>query len=191
MRLIYMVAGLLFAAAAAHGGQLYKWVDAAGNVHYSDQLPPKDARNAERKRLGDKPPEAGVPYALQEAQRKFPVTLYTSTDCGEACKAASAYLSKRGIPHDVKDAREPTQGAELLKLTGGKLEVPVLTVGPDALRGFEAGAWGRALDVAGYPSSSVMPKDAKLARQVEGKAPAAAPKAAPGEAATSGEGATN
>jgi glutaredoxin len=152
------LAALLLAATFGHAAQLYRWVDKDGRVHYTDQPPPREARSAERKRLGDRPGTQNLPYALQEAARNIPVTVYTASDCGDACKQGAAYLAKRGIPHTEKDARDPATADALMKLTGGKLEVPVMTVGSNVLRGYEAGAWGRALDAAGYPSSAVLPR---------------------------------
>jgi hypothetical protein len=157
MSRIASLAALLLTVSLAQAAQLYRWVDADGRVHYTDQPPPREARSAERKRLGDRPGTQGLPFALQEAVRKFPVVVYSSPECGDACKQGSAYLSKRGVPHTEKDARDPATGDALMKLTGGKLEVPVMTVGSSVLRGYEEGAWGRALDAAGYPSSAVLP----------------------------------
>jgi glutaredoxin len=159
MRLIPIAAILLCAAGLAHAAQLYKWVDADGKVHYTDQPPPADARSAERKRLGDKPGTQGLPYALQQAMRKFPVTLYTAAECGDPCKKASAYLGKRGIPFGTKDAGDEEVAKAMTALTG-KRELPVMTVGTTTLSGFEPGAWGQALDAAGYPSSAVLPTGA-------------------------------
>ena len=178
MRLIPLAAALMLAAGAAHAGQLYKWVDRDGQVNYTDQPPPPEARSAERKRLGDTPGTQGVPFALQEAMRKFPVVMYTATDCGDGCKQASAYLAKRGIPHDERDARDAAAAEKLSALTGGKLEVPVMTVGSNVVRGYEEGAWARALDAAGYPSSAVVANAKQLAAKPQ---PAAAPAPAGGE----------
>jgi glutaredoxin len=172
MRLIPLAAALMLAAGAAHAGQLYKWVDRDGQVHYTDQPPPPEARSAERKRLGDKPGTQGVPFALQEAMRKFPVVMYTASGCGDGCKQASAYLAKRGIPHEELDARDEAAAEKLSALTGGKLEVPVMTVGSTTvLRGYEEGAWALALDAAGYPRSRVLPPGLDAARQVAAKRP--------------------
>jgi glutaredoxin len=171
MRLIPLAAAVMLAVGAAQAGQLYKWVDRDGRVHYTDQPPPPDARTAERKRLGDKPGAQGVPFSLQEAMRKFPVVVYTASECGDACKQASAYLAKRGIPHDARDARDPAAAEALSALTGGKLEVPVMTVGSSSVvRGYEEGAWARALDAAGYPRSSVLLPGADP-KQVAAKSP--------------------
>jgi hypothetical protein len=35
---------LLACLSLSHAGKLYKWVDAEGNVHFSDQVPPEDAK---------------------------------------------------------------------------------------------------------------------------------------------------
>jgi len=45
----HWIAGVvaLTAALPALGGQMYKWTDAEGKVHYSDQQPPNDARKQE------------------------------------------------------------------------------------------------------------------------------------------------
>jgi glutaredoxin len=178
MRLIAFAAALLLASGAVGAGQLYKWVDADGKVHYTDQRPPPDARKAERKKLGDQPGTQGLPYSLQQAMRQFPVTVYTASDCGDACKQASAYLSKRGIPHTSRDARDPATAEALMALTGGKLEVPVMTVGSNTVRGYEEGAWGRALDAAGYPRSAVLPAGTKL-QQAAAKPPVGEPQNSP------------
>lgn len=57
---------LLCAAASAYAveGQVYKWTDAAGIVHYSDAPPPKDAQNVQTVRVtgGDRP--HAVPAAV-------------------------------------------------------------------------------------------------------------------------------
>jgi glutaredoxin len=153
---------------------LYKWTDADGKVHYTDQPPPAEAKTTERKRFGDKPTAATLPYTVADAVRKFPVKLYTAAQCGDACKQAIAYLAKRGVPYDTLDAADPKVQESLGKLTGGKLEVPVMTIGTDVVRGYEEGAWQRALDAAGYPSSAMVP-------------PAAAPKPAAAKPAQAGK----
>jgi len=161
---------------AAGAGELYRWVDENGRVHYTDQPPPAQARSAERKRLGNKPSAASLPYALQEAVRNFPVTLYTAEGCGEGCKQAVAYLTRRGVPFTEKDARNGDNANAVMALTGGKLEVPLLTVGRNALRGYEEGAWANALDAAGYPRSAVLPPGV-AARKQEPKVANEAPQA--------------
>jgi glutaredoxin len=169
---------LLALAAGAQAGQLYRWTDEHGRVHYTDQPPPKTARSAEVKKLGDKPADANLPYALQMAIKNYPVTLY-SADCGEICTKASALLSKRGVPYTDRNAREEDAAAALEKLTG-KREVPVLVVGKEVIRGFQDATWHAALDAAGYPKTAVLPPRAtkQPAKQQAAAAPGPAPEAA-------------
>ncbi len=152
-RILVLIAVL---AVAPAGAELYKWVDADGNIHYTDTPPPPSAKKAERKKLADKPSAPTLPYSLQQAMKNFPVTLF-SYDCGDACARAGALLAKRGIPHATKDPLDPPVREELKKATGGDEAAPVLLVGRRVLKGFEEGAWNSALDNAGYPSTPIAP----------------------------------
>jgi hypothetical protein len=191
MRANILVLMLLMAAGAAHAGEMYRWVDKDGKVYYTDQPPPPEVRNMERKRLGDQAGEGPIPYALQQAMKKFPVVLYTAEGCGDGCKGAVDYLNGRGIPYTQKDARQQANADALMALTGGKLEVPVATVGASVLRGYEKGAWKNMLDAAGYPSAPLTarpaPKQAPPAAETPASPPAAgqepAQAAAPAQAA--------
>ena len=135
--------------------ETYRWVDSEGKIHYSDTPPPPSAKKIEQKRLSTKPGATQpLPYELQLAVRNFPVTLFNS-ECGAGCTQARQLLAKRGVPHTEHEATEPSAQEELKKLTGGSVEVPVLRVGKQVLRGFEEGSWNRALDAAGYPKSAL------------------------------------
>ena len=148
---------VLACALAQADSELYRWVDAQGNVHYSDHPPPATIKQFEKmKTVGGKPGETRLPYALQQAVANFPVKLYTA-DCGEPCSNARALLAKRGIPYTELDATLAQTQQELKKLTGGPLEVPVLQVGSDTVRGFEEGRWNTSLDAAGYPQTAMIP----------------------------------
>jgi hypothetical protein len=137
--------------------ELYRWVDANGKVQYSDQPPPPNIKNVVTvKAKGGKPSEAPLPYSLQQAVKNFPVTLF-STECGESCTKARDLLTKRGIPYTDMDATMQAAQDELTKLINGPLVVPVLKVGRDTLRGFEAAQWNASLDAAGYPKTALIP----------------------------------
>lgn len=175
---------VLVLACFAAQAELYRWVE-GGEVHYSDQLPPANIKQFEKiKASGGKPSEPSLPYVLQQAVNTFPVTLYSS-ECGDTCTRARELLAKRGIPHTEMDATDPAVQDELRKLTGGPLEVPVLKVGSDALRGFEEGKWNTSLDAAGYPSTAVIPPrpPTKPAKPAPAPPPAASPPPPPDEAA--------
>ena len=152
MRLMHILLALpLLLAGTAGAAEMFRWVDADGKVHYTDAPPPPTAKNVQQKKLGDKASGAQMPYALQQAVKNFPVTLYTSA-CGDACTNARALLTKRGIPFTEKDPeKNPTDAESLKKVAGGTLSVPLLMVGAEILKGFEEGGWNSALDLAGVP----------------------------------------
>lgn len=149
---------LLFAAACtAQAGQVYRWVDSAGGVHYTDHPPPatvKEVKTLSGK--GNVVEVAKETYETRMARERHPVTLYSSA-CGPVCDAAREYLQQRGIAYEHKDpSKEPEYAVEVKKLTGS-LEVPVLVVGKTHQKGFEASSWGSMLDAAGYPKSPLIP----------------------------------
>ncbi|HUU73387.1 MAG TPA: glutaredoxin family protein [Burkholderiales bacterium] len=149
------VCGFAFAAAAAVAADTYRWEDGDGNVYYSNELPPAEAQNIRRPQLYGESSEQVLPYRLQMAVSRFPVTLYV-TDCGPHCDMARELLVKRGVPHTVLDATSAAVQEELMTLTSGNREVPVIKIGRSVIRGFEAGQWDGALDVAGYPSYAII-----------------------------------
>ena len=164
----------------------YRWVDNDGKVYYSDQPPPANIRQVEKiKSTTGKPGDVPLPYALKQAVDNFPVTLFI-TDCGEACTRGRELLAKRGVPYTEMDATVAAAQEELKKLTGGPLEVPVLKVGRDTLRGFEEGKWNTSLDAAGYPQTALIPARPP-ARPAKPAEPAAAspPEVSPPEASPS------
>jgi len=152
----WMLFPVLVLACVAAQAELYRWVDADGKVHYSDQPPPASIKQFNTiKAEGGKPGEPALPYVLQQAVKNFPVTLYVS-ECGDGCTRARELLAKRGIPYNEIDATDPANHKELRKLSGGALQVPLLKVGREALRGFEEGAWNSSLDAAGYPRTALI-----------------------------------
>lgn len=151
MTKIVVLLALLISAIPAQAAQLYRWVDDKGRVEWRDTPPPANAKakKVEQRTVGGSVIETStLPYSVQQAVRNFPVTLYTS-NCGEGCDKARAHLVKRGIPFTQKNPQDDIAGYK--KLTNGGMEVPLLFVGNDRLKGYEAGAWNAALDTAGYP----------------------------------------
>src|SRR6185295_6976109 len=152
MKRILVVFLLPLATGAFAAAQLYRWVDDKGNVEYRDTPPPKNAKKVEERRVVTSTIETSAPsYAVQQAMKNFPVTLW-AYDCGDPCANARAHLAKRGVPYTEKDPKPDLKAFE--KLTGGT-GVPVLFVGSTRLNGFLDSAWNTALDAAGYPSTTV------------------------------------
>ena len=184
MRKRYLAALLLLPVLGQ--AQMYRWVDDSGKVHYSDRAPASGAKNLEKRAVpARQDSSAGLPYALQQAIGNFPVALYTSEACKDACARARELLNKRGVPYSEVTVTDEADLAQLKKLTGDHA-VPVMTVGRVVYKGFESGVYTTALDNAGYPSSSLLPPGVPARHPVEKavqKPAEAKPEAAPPETA--------
>jgi len=155
LRLFLAICLFSLQSVQAVAADTYRWEDAQGNVYYGDESPPAEARNIQRPTLYRNSSEEVWPYQLQLAVSRFPVTLYV-TDCGPHCDAARELLINRGVPHTVMDATNLEVQEELMALTSGNREVPVIKIGRSVIRGFEAAQWNGALDVAGYPGVAIV-----------------------------------
>jgi glutaredoxin len=155
MRVLTAFSLLLFALAAQ--AQLYRWTDENGKVHYTDTQPPANAKNVEKKgsaRAGGAETAATQQsYALQQAVKNLPVTVYTSKNCGDPCKKGLNYLKKRGVPFTEKVIATQSEIDELTKLAGAP-DVPVMVVGVSVQKGYAEQGWSEALDTAGYPKTA-------------------------------------
>lgn len=182
MRLL--IAVLLCAAAGIAGAQTYRWTDASGKVHYSSTPPPASAKGVRSQGApGSSAAPAKAPAqsaALQQAIKDHPITLYTTPGC-DACDDARKLLNARGAPFKEVSVTEDAQIEELKKAVGSS-SVPSMVLGKEVQKGYEAGAYNRALDTAGYPKAGVLPPRAQAEPQ-QGAAGAAnadpAAKAAP------------
>ena len=181
---------LLLATPSAHA--LFKVVGPDGRVTYTDRPP-----LASEGRVMPVNPDTGrasdpaLPFALRQVASRFPVTLYTMKDCGDACAMGRTLLAQRGVPYTERMAETNEEREAWSRLVGG-LEAPVLKVGEQSLRGYTPAAWEETLDVAGYPRQSLLPNTyspATLPLAERPAAPARAP--APPPAATPADPSTN
>jgi hypothetical protein len=146
--LLLLISGL----STAQVQQVYRYIDTDGRVVYSDKPPPPSARDAQAKRIGSNSIETSdISFAVQQAQERFPVTLYTFA-CGVVCDTAQGVLNKRGVPHTVVDV-SVGDGAERLKRLSGGLDAPTVQVGDQYATGFNEGKWQAMLTDAGYPKT--------------------------------------
>lgn len=163
----FLIGAILSVAAFSAAAQLYRWTDESGKVHFTDTPPPPSARNVQKRSApaaGGDAAKAGAgapaePFALQEARKKFPVTLYSTPGC-EACDEARKLLNARGVPFKEVSITEESQMAELKSAVGSN-SVPAMIVGSSVQKGFEDGVYHRILDAAGYPKSGILPPRAQ------------------------------
>lgn len=150
-RIMMLVVVLLAATGTLLAAQLYRWVDEKGNVEWRDTPPPPHAKKVEKRTIGVSTIQTSeLPYSVQQAMKNFPVTLW-AFNCGAPCDQARGHLARRGVPHTEKNPQADFQSFE--KLTGG-VEVPVLFVGSNRIKGYLESEWDAALDVAGYPRTA-------------------------------------
>ncbi len=192
-----IVLGLLLSAAAAAQAQQYRWVDGKGRAHYSDTPPAgaKAVRKADLKTQTATEERQQVPFEVMQAQKDFPVTLYSAPICKQPCELARTALNKRGVPFTEVQVWNP-ETLEQLKSKAGSDTVPALVVGRTALSGFDPARYDSVLDSAGYPKQGAAPERTQRAPappegyeappQAEPIKPEASASAKPGPYDTSG-----
>jgi glutaredoxin len=157
-------------ASAAHA-ELYKWVGADGKVTYSDVAPPANAKQVEKRALSGGTSGVTLPTELAAAVEQNPVTLYVTKSCAP-CDEGRALLKQRGVPFSEKTISNNEDVAKL-KQVSGDAQLPLLLISNSKFRGFDRQVWNQSLSNAGYPESSMLPKEYRYPA-VESAAPAAA-----------------
>jgi glutaredoxin len=146
--------GVVLALQAVAQGNVYRWTDKEGKVHFSDTPPVEEAKDLTQRRMGSSSSldSAALPYETQVAMKRNPVSLYVADKCAP-CDSGRALLSSRGIPYTEHNAQGNAGEIDTVKKLTGSSEVPLLLVGDRTVKGYDAGAWTAALDAAGYPRS--------------------------------------
>ncbi len=175
---------LLSAAAGAAAQPIYRSVDAAGTVSFSDQ--PSGSGNSAQAIIAARPaPGASnadsgaaiVPYELRQIMSRYPVSLYTGENCAP-CQAGRSWLVKRGVPFFERSVSTP-EDSDALQSFSGQKSLPLLSIGTQQLRGFSDAEWSQYLGAAGYPKSSLLPVSYRNAPAAPMVAPRALPPATP------------
>ncbi len=187
-----VAAALTLASLALPAHAVYKIVGPDGKVTYSDTPPPTGgAAKVQSVAVGSgggAPNLSGLPYELQQAASKYPVTLYSTSGC-RPCDAGRQLLQQRGVPFAEKTfGTTSADQAALQSLTGGSTNLPVLTIGQQQLKGVTPSEWNSYLDAAGYPRESKLPASYRAPASTQMVSPAAA--AAPAETAPAAADAT-
>ena len=186
--LVTALMGLVAATAGAQ--QVYRIVGPDGKVTFSDQPPPQPSARAAAAPTVPLPggaaaasSDGGLPYTLRQVVQRFPVTIYTSADCGP-CSSGRALLAGRGVPFTEKTVTT-NEDIKALERISGSSTLPFATIGGQQLKGFSSTEWTQFLDAAGYPKTSQLPSGFKQAsasplvavQEAARAAPAAAPAA--------------
>ncbi len=151
---------LTLALAPTTAWALYKVVGPDGKVTYTDR-PPSDQPAQAIRSNGAKSATDGLPFEVQRIAIKYPVTLYTSTNC-TACDTGRELLKARGIPFQEKTVITADDIRAFSRLEGTD-QLPVLRIGQKQIIGLNQTDWTSYLDAAGYPAKSVLPPSYKWA----------------------------
>lgn len=160
-----LAASALLPFAGAQAQTIYRIVGADGKVTFSDK-PPASADQGKIAGTGVGAAGAAgntaLPFELRQVASKYPVTLYTSTDCAP-CGSGRALLSSRGVPFNERTVATNEDVAALQRLSGGESSLPFLTIGGQRIKGYSDSEWTQYLDAAGYPKTSLLPAGYKNA----------------------------
>lgn len=138
---------------------LFKVVNPDGSISYSDRPPPPttNARVTQMGRPGVvSDPDQALPAELRTPVQRHPVTLYTTTECAP-CDAGRQLLVTRGIPYNERRVLTEEDAQAYERLFGTRT-LPLVTIGPQPLRGLSDSDWHAYLDAAGYPRQSRLPR---------------------------------
>jgi glutaredoxin len=152
-----MCAALMFMAGHAQAQTIYRVVDPDGKITFSDKPPAAADKSMIAGAGGKTAGETGatLPYELRQVANRYPVTLYTASNC-TPCGSGRTLLSTRGIPFAEKTVTT-AEDSEALKRLSGESSLPFLTIGGQQIKGFSDAEWTQFLDAAGYPKSSLLP----------------------------------
>ena len=178
--------------ACSAGAQVYRIVGPDGKVTFADTPPPassgaKASPAGVTSLAGTASGDSSLPFELRQVAARYPVTLYTGSDCSP-CGTGRAYLASRGVPFTEKTVTTNDDIGALQRMTGG-VSLPFLTIGGQQIKGYSETEWSEFLNAAGYPRTSRLPGSYRqpaatpLVAAAQPK-PAAAP-AAPGQSPTS------
>ena len=140
---ICLLALVLLLPVSSGGGELYKWVDDKGNIHYGDKPPKK----AELEKI------TGVISSFQSVNvepfkydpslvtiggesKSKSVTMYSTSWCGY-CKKAREHFERNSIPYQEHDIEKSKKAARDYKRLNGR-GVPVILIGKRRMNGFSA-----------------------------------------------------
>jgi glutaredoxin len=158
IKFIAAQAVIMLAAGHLHAQQVYKSVDKNGRVTYSE-VPPLPGSGD--KLTADSASSGSLPYALQQVVSRYPVTLYTTADCGP-CINARLMLTQRGVPFKERTVSS-NEDIDAFKKLNTENTFPLATIASQQLKGYEETEWTKYLDAAGYPKSSTLPRNYKNA----------------------------
>ena len=117
-------------------GEIYKWVDKSGKVHFSDTKPTGGVVEQVEVKVNTITSPSVSESNFLDAVGRQKVVMYSAVWCG-VCKKARRYFQQEGISfkeYDIETSRKGRQ--DFAKLNGRG--VPIILVGKQQMSGFSA-----------------------------------------------------
>jgi hypothetical protein len=116
---LWLVIGLAFVCASAHGGEIFKWVDEEGNVHYSQDPP----MNKSSRSMNIKVPKTPAASEDSDAQTASPAD--TTQQAADEDKAADQKARQEAAAKKQEEAQKKNCQIAMKRLAtitaGGRL----------------------------------------------------------------------
>jgi glutaredoxin len=135
MKTVLAILTVLVCADLAHG-EIYKWVDEKGNVHFGDKQPAALAAEKVDLQINT---YTSVSYDVSIFARTEKVVMYSASWC-KYCKKARRYFISRNISFVEYDIDQDARARERYKKMGAK-GVPVILYGKKRMNGFSETAF--------------------------------------------------
>ena len=122
-------------------GEIYKWVDESGKVHFSDKKPGGGVVEQVEVKVNTITSLSISESSFLDALDRRQVVMYSAVWCG-VCKKARRYFQQQGISfkeYDIEKSRKGRQ--DFAKLNGRG--VPIILVGKQQMSGFSADRFQR------------------------------------------------
>jgi glutaredoxin len=155
---VMLSASLLWGSGSAWA--LYKVVGPDGRITYTDRLPHDQPARA-LKANGASVATESLPYELQKVVARFPVILYTGSNC-TPCDAGRQLLKSRGVPFTEKTVISE-EDIRQFRSRESTDQLPTVRIGQKQLSGLQHNEWTAYLDAAGYPARSALPPNYQYA----------------------------
>ena len=130
MKMILSILAVLVFADFSYG-EIYRWVDEEGNVHFGDRYP--ETSSAENVNL-DINTYTSVSYDVSIFERTEQVVMYSASWC-RYCKKARMYFRSNNIAFTEYDIEKDEKAKKRYKRMGAK-GVPVIIYGKKRMNGF-------------------------------------------------------
>jgi glutaredoxin len=116
--------------------EIYRWVDADGKVHFSDEKPEKTKTEEVEVRVNSFEGLSVSDSEFLDARVQRQVVMYSASWCGY-CRKARHYFRQKGIPfkeYDIENSRKGRRDYARMNGSG----VPIIFVGNKRIQGFRA-----------------------------------------------------